>query len=80
MHATPDAGHMGEYKTLYRIRLRFFWPHMRADIKEWIQKCPHCALTYRWRRRGQKLIFSWPVSSSFAIFHVDLLMPGHHTD
>ena len=47
MHATPDAGHMGEYKTLYRIRLRFFWPHMRADIKEWIQKCPHCVLTYR---------------------------------
>ena len=24
MHATPVAGHMGEYKTLYRIKLTFF--------------------------------------------------------
>lgn len=24
-HAKPLAGHMGEYKTLYRIRLQFFW-------------------------------------------------------
>ena len=25
-------------------------------------------------------MFSWPVSSPFAILHVDLWMPGHHTD
>ena len=37
-------------------------------------------LTYRWRRRGQELMFSWPVSSTFAILHVDLWMPGHHSD
>ena len=24
MHASPTAGHMGEYKTLYRLILRFF--------------------------------------------------------
>ena len=34
MYASSVAGHMGEYKTLYRIRLRFFWYRMRADIKE----------------------------------------------
>ena len=37
-------------------------------------------LTYRWRHRGQELMFSWPVSSPFAILYVDLWMPGHHTD
>ena len=37
MHASPVAGHMGEYKTLYRICPCFFWPRMRADIKVWIQ-------------------------------------------
>ena len=26
MHASPVAGHIGEYNTLYRIRLRFFFP------------------------------------------------------
>ena len=24
LYASPAAGHMGEYKTLYRIKLRFF--------------------------------------------------------
>ena len=72
IHATPVTGHVGEYKTVYRIRLRFFWPRMRSDIKAWIQQCPHCMLTYRWRRRGQELMFSRPVSSPFAILHVYL--------
>ena len=26
LHASPAVGHMGEYKTLYQINLRFFWP------------------------------------------------------
>ena len=52
MHLSPIAGHMGKYKTLYRIRFRFFWPRMRTDIKEWIQQFPSCILTCRWRRRG----------------------------
>ena len=71
---------MGEYKTLYRIKLRFFWPRMRTDIKDWIKQCPHCMLTYKWRRRGQEVMFSWPVSSPFAILHADLWVPGHFTD
>ena len=37
-------------------------------------------LTYRWRRREQELMFSWPVSSPFAILHADLWIPGHHSD
>ena len=47
MHASPVTGHMDEYKTLYRIRLRLFWAQMRADIQEWIQQCPNCILTCR---------------------------------
>ena len=53
---------------------------MRADIKEWIQQCPNCILTSRWHRRGQELMFSWPISSPFTIFHVDLWSSGHITD
>ena len=32
-YAGPSGGHMGEYKTLYRLRLRFFWPGLRKMIK-----------------------------------------------
>ena len=48
-HAGPSGGHMGEYKTLYRMRLRFFWPRLREDIKEWIKKCAHCIAYNVWR-------------------------------
>ena len=41
-HAGPSGGHMGEYKTLYRIRMRFYWPSMRGDIKDWVKFCAHC--------------------------------------
>ena len=80
MHTSPVAGHMGDYRTLYRISLRSFWLRMRNDIKEWIQQYPNCILTRRWHRRGQELMFSWPISSPFTIFHVDLWSPGHMAD
>jgi hypothetical protein len=35
-HASPPTGHMGIYKTLHRIRLRFFWPHSRKDVTSWV--------------------------------------------
>ena len=72
MHATHVAGYMSEYKTLYRIKLRFFWPRLRSDVADWMKQCAHCLLTTRWRCRGQELMFSWPVSSPFAILDVDL--------
>ena len=36
MHASPAVDHMGEYKTLYRIKLRFIWHRMRKDMKVWV--------------------------------------------
>ena len=50
LHASPSAGHMGEYKTFYRIKLRFFWLKLRSDIHRWIKECLHCQLVFRWRR------------------------------
>ena len=32
-YAGQSGGHMGEYKTPFRIRMRFFWPGIRKDIK-----------------------------------------------
>ena len=76
-HAGPSGGHMGEYKTLFRLRLRFFWPRMRANIKEWTIGCAHCQAYNIWRSRKSELYFSWPVTVPFWIMHVDLWSPGH---
>ena len=79
-HASPVAGHMKEFKTLHRLRLRFLWPKMRSDISSWVRMCPHCVLTDRHSRESKELVFSWPVTSPFFILHVDLWAPGTLSD
>lgn len=76
-HAGPSGGHMGEYKTLYRIRLRFFWPRLWEGIKEWIKKCAHCIAYNVWRNRRQELNFSWSITIPFYIMHLDIWPPGN---
>ena len=46
LYASPTTEHMGEYKALYRIRLRLFWPRMRSETHQWIKECPHCRLIF----------------------------------
>ena len=75
-HAGPSGGHMGEYKTLFRMRLRFFWPGLRKDIREWVKGCGHCTAYNVWRSRKSELYFSWPVTTPFYIMHMDLWAPG----
>ena len=43
-------------------------------------KFPHCTLTHHWICRGQEVVFSCRLSSSFAILHINLWIPGYHTD
>ena len=75
-HAGPSAGHMGEYKTLYRMRMRFFWPGLRNDVKNWVKSCANCVAYNVWRNRKSETHFSWPVTVPFWIMHVDLWSPG----
>lgn len=37
-----EIGHMGSSKTQHRIRHRYFWPFMSADIDSWCKKCSTC--------------------------------------
>jgi transposase InsO family protein len=43
MHAAHDLhGHMGETKTLDKIRNRYDWPGMQADVSIYVQSCVRC--------------------------------------
>ena len=42
-HSHRLSGHLGLPKTLFRIKQRFTWPRMDADIKEFIEACLLCA-------------------------------------
>ena len=75
-HGSPIGGHFGIYKTLFRIRMRFFWPRCRQDVIDWIKECAHCILTDKSVRRHSEVLFSWPVTTPMFVLHCDLWSPG----
>nr|XP_021325913.1 uncharacterized protein LOC110438340 [Danio rerio] len=44
-HSHPMAGHLGVANTVQRIRDRFHWPGLEADVKRFCQACPTCQRT-----------------------------------
>ncbi len=44
-HAHPLAGHLGAANTTQRIRDRFHWPGLEAEVKQFCQACPMCQKT-----------------------------------
>ena len=44
-HDVPGAGHMGQRKTLDRIRRQFWWPTMSKCAHKWVEECPTCQTT-----------------------------------
>ena len=51
VHAGPSGGRIGGYKTLYRMRLQFFWPKLRDNVKQWVKCCERCVSYNVWRTR-----------------------------
>ncbi|MCP4605750.1 MAG: hypothetical protein GY847_35385, partial [Proteobacteria bacterium] len=42
-HDGRIGGHFGFYKVLLRLKERYYWPRMWADILEYCRSCPVCA-------------------------------------
>jgi hypothetical protein len=75
-HAAPTCGHMGRYKTLFRLRQRIFWPSMRNQVDNMVAACAHCALANSRKQVKSELMFGWPLDSPFCTLHVDLWSAG----
>ena len=42
LHGGPMGAHLGEAKTLGKLRERFYWPGHGEDVKEWCSSCELC--------------------------------------
>ncbi|GFW65658.1 retrovirus-related Pol polyprotein from transposon 412 [Trichonephila clavipes] len=49
LHGSPTGGHF-VMKTLHRVRERFFWGKVRADVEQWCKSCDACSA-----RKGPKI-------------------------
>lgn len=42
-HDSVTAGHFGIHKTYWRLQNKYFWPKMKSDVKQYVNKCQICA-------------------------------------
>ncbi|GFW72432.1 hypothetical protein TNCV_3796601 [Trichonephila clavipes] len=50
LHGSPTGGHFGVMKTLHRVRERFCWGKVRANVEQWCKSCDACSA-----RKGPKI-------------------------
>ena len=77
-HANPIGGHLNAYRTLHRIRLRFYFPHMWKYITRMCNACPGCSLSNPTKRASSELVYNFPVHAPFVVMHFDAYMAGKH--
>ncbi|KAL6475049.1 hypothetical protein MHYP_G00160890 [Metynnis hypsauchen] len=74
-HDHPTAGHLGITKTLARLRLRFFWPKMRKDVKTYVLSCPVCQFTKPCQKKPAGLLVPVQASEPWEVVGVDFVGP-----
>lgn len=71
IEAHESFGHRGEQATWEHIRLRFYWPHLRNDVRHHVQSCHECQI-----RSTKKVQVPLTVSTPATIFtkvYVDIM-------
>ncbi|GFU11011.1 retrovirus-related Pol polyprotein from transposon 412 [Trichonephila clavipes] len=75
-HDVPLGGHLGEQKTMQRIKYSFYWPTIKQDVKRFCESCKICQLrkpiTYRDRVPIQPLVRP---EIPFEVWSVDCIGP-----
>ena len=43
LHLSKTAGHLGKEKTMSKVRERYYWVGMSADVRSYLSQCVPCA-------------------------------------
>ena len=74
-HDHPTAGHLGVNKTYDKLRDRYFWPKMFADVQHWVLSCSHCQMKKSPKQRRTAPVLPIAVEGPFHRVAVDCLGP-----
>ena len=72
-HLAYYAGHFGVHKTVQRLKLSYYWPKMRHQVKAFISRCMFC-LTYKPKFQVPHWL-KLPIGTPFEILAMDLFGP-----
>ncbi|PAA79347.1 hypothetical protein BOX15_Mlig008663g1, partial [Macrostomum lignano] len=74
LHSSPLCGHLGQTKTLKRLRERFWRPGLARVTENFISRCRAC-LESKSRRRDKVPVQSFPVCEVLGRVHCDVVGP-----
>ena len=75
LHAGTVGGHLGQAKTLSKLKMRFYWPGHYRDVDEWCHTCPTCATRKTPTPHQRGGLQNVTVGSPMQLVAVDLLGP-----
>ncbi|GFX51321.1 retrovirus-related Pol polyprotein from transposon 412 [Trichonephila clavipes] len=75
LHGSPTGGHFGVMKTLHRVRERFFWGKVRADVEQWCKSCDACPARKGPKIRSRGKLHRYNVGAPFKRIAFDILGP-----
>ena len=70
--AHESLGHRGEQAVFETVRIRFYWPHLRSDIKHHVASCQECQIRNT-KRVEIPLTVSTP-ATLFSKIHIDIML------
>ncbi|XP_023205547.1 uncharacterized protein LOC106700194 [Xiphophorus maculatus] len=74
-HDPPLSGHLGETKTLQRLRQSFHWYGMGSDLHKYIQQCPQCKGLKSSSPSKKAKLQSYQAGAPMDRLHLDILGP-----
>jgi len=80
LHDNPVGGQLGVFKTLAKVRERFYWIYCRRDVEEWCQRCDLCAARKGPRVKQRSPLQLYNVGEPMERVAIDVLGPLPETD
>ena len=77
LHNSAAAGHLGAYKTLEKIRQRYYWPGFKTDVKHHILRCDKCQKRSGPPQKHRHSLVDWKIS--YPLHHIGLDFLGPFT-
>ena len=79
-HQGTCGGHLGQEKTLNKLKERFYWPGHYTDVYNWCQTCSTCATRKNPSQRQRSSLGTIPAEYPTQVMAVDIVGPLPESD
>ena len=75
IHSSSTGGHLGIFKTVEKVRERFYWPGFQEDVKLFINRCEQCQKRANPPKTHRHSLVEWTPSYPFHHIGIDFMGP-----